>query len=136
MSLSNVLQQIGNNTKQSYNFRFRIEDLFPAEPYAKNTKTIVRAKLLQSDAFAAYPAAKVSNTFVDRVCKNYCEKVWDARAQILVDNLLVDYDATNINRQAVIDCAKTNHIYYFLSYEKEKMINNVMGRVRKAKYDK
>ena len=65
-----------------------------------------------------------------RVKARYAEQVHDDRVDILVDLLRADYDKNNISKQAVIDVAKRNKIYYFLSNDTEKLVRKVIGKFR------
>lgn len=55
------------------------------------------------------------------------DNVLDARVHILTQMMTNDYNADNISRIAIVDCAKLNKITHFLHYEKEKLIKNVIS---------
>jgi len=88
-------------------------------------------KLLSSDAYSAHPNAKVSSALVHKVCSMFNGKVMDARVEVMTEMLARDYDQNNISRIAVVDCAKSNKVHYFLQYKKDTFIKNVISNIMK-----
>jgi len=107
--------------------------LFPAEPYSKLNEQTALEKLLTSDAYSAHPTTKVSSTFVQKICSMFNGKVLDARVEILTEMLAKDYDANKISRIAVVDCAKSKKLHYFMYYEKDTIIKNMISNVKRIK---
>lgn len=106
--------------------------MFPPEPYLNVDNKAVREKLLDSDAYATNPAAKLSDSFVTKLWKKFNQSVFESRTNILIDLLQKEYTTENIGTQAVIDTAKTCRIHYFLNYEKDKLVKNIIRQFKKT----
>ncbi|CAI6357322.1 unnamed protein product [Macrosiphum euphorbiae] len=107
------------------------DTLFPLEPYSNvNGLGGIREKLTESETYAAFPKAKISEAFLVKIRDWFNGEVSEARDDILFDALREEYTTDSVCRQEVIDAAKSNKVHYFLKYDADKTINRVIKRFR------
>lgn len=92
------------------------------------TPQLISEKLIDSDEMAAYPGAAVTDSFVMKIKLMYDAKVLESRAEILYDLAKNEYGPHNITKYAITTLAKEKKIHYFLTNDKERIINAVIRR--------